>query len=37
MIVLLYRWKVKTGKEKQFADSWAKISAALAGTENNLS
>ena len=29
MIVFLYRWKVKPGKEKQFEENWAIVTKAI--------
>jgi hypothetical protein len=29
MITFLYRWRIKTGKEKQFEDSWATLTKAI--------
>lgn len=29
MIVFLYRWKMKPGKEKQFEDNWARVTKAI--------
>ena len=29
MIIYLYRWRVKTGKEKQFEDNWSLLTKAI--------
>lgn len=29
MIIFLYRWKIKTGKEKQFEANWAAVTKAI--------
>lgn len=29
MVVYLYRWKIKSGKEQQFQENWAKVTLIL--------
>lgn len=29
MIIFLYRWKIKSGKEKQFEENWAVVTNAI--------
>lgn len=29
MIVLMYRWKIKPGKEKQFEENWSIVTVAI--------
>ena len=29
MTIYLYRWKIKSGKEKQFEESWAEVTKAI--------
>ena len=29
MIIFLYRWKIKPGKEKQFEDNWVLVTKAI--------
>ncbi len=29
MVIFLYRWKIKSGKERQFEDNWAIVTKAI--------
>jgi len=29
LIIFLYRWKIKPGKEKQFEDNWSEVTKAI--------
>ncbi len=29
MVIYLYRWKIKSGKEKQFEENWAIVTEAI--------